>query len=76
MYHPQHSLLLVGGQGEDEEEEDGEPPCASQHGISAWRLLSDTPHYKMVTDYEHDLKMVSSPLCSLWYLILDYPLFV
>ncbi|XP_042359181.1 neuroblastoma-amplified sequence [Plectropomus leopardus] len=48
IYHPGHRLLLVGGceSGDD---------CTSKAsccGITAWRALSGSPHYKQVTSYE------------------------
>ncbi|KAK9531668.1 hypothetical protein VZT92_011078 [Zoarces viviparus] len=51
IYHPGHRLLLVGGceSGDD---------CmskASCYGITAWRALSGSPHYKQVTSYEDDV---------------------
>uniref|UniRef100_A0A8C3LHL0 Neuroblastoma-amplified sequence N-terminal domain-containing protein n=1 Tax=Chrysolophus pictus TaxID=9089 RepID=A0A8C3LHL0_CHRPC len=52
IYHPGHRLLLVGG---CETDEDGVSK-ASACGISAWRVLSGSPHYKQVTSYEDDIK--------------------
>ncbi|KAM4694417.1 NBAS subunit of NRZ tethering complex [Discoglossus pictus] len=51
VYHPGHRLLLVGG---SETNEDGASK-ATQCGISAWRVLSGSPHYKQVTNYEDDV---------------------
>uniref|UniRef100_A0A8C0UQH5 NBAS subunit of NRZ tethering complex n=1 Tax=Cyanistes caeruleus TaxID=156563 RepID=A0A8C0UQH5_CYACU len=45
IYHPGHRLLLVGG---CETDEDGVSKAAGC-GISAWRILSGSPHYKQVT---------------------------
>uniref|UniRef100_A0A8C9NH09 NBAS subunit of NRZ tethering complex n=1 Tax=Serinus canaria TaxID=9135 RepID=A0A8C9NH09_SERCA len=55
IYHPGHRLLLVGG---CETEEDGVSK-ATACGISAWRILSGSPHYKQVTSYEDDVRTVS-----------------
>jgi len=51
-YSEQHSLLLVTGQ--PGEEEPIWSSAAGQHGITAWRILSGAPHYKIITDYEQD----------------------
>uniref|UniRef100_A0A8C3R102 NBAS subunit of NRZ tethering complex n=1 Tax=Cyanoderma ruficeps TaxID=181631 RepID=A0A8C3R102_9PASS len=51
IYHPGHRLLLVGG---CEADEDGVSKAAGC-GISAWRILSGSPHYKQVTSYEDDV---------------------
>ncbi|XP_053565639.1 NBAS subunit of NRZ tethering complex isoform X2 [Bombina bombina] len=51
VYHTGHRLLLVGG---TETNEDGASK-ATQCGISAWRVLSGSPHYKQVTNYEDDV---------------------
>ncbi|XP_028997310.1 NBAS subunit of NRZ tethering complex isoform X2 [Betta splendens] len=53
VYHPGHRLLLVGGceSGTD---------CSSKAsccGLSAWRALSGSPHYKQVTSYEDDVSV-------------------
>ncbi|XP_050807603.1 NBAS subunit of NRZ tethering complex [Gopherus flavomarginatus] len=50
VYHLRHRLLLVGG---CETDEDGVSKATSR-GISAWRVLSGSPHYKQVTSYEDD----------------------
>uniref|UniRef100_A0A8C3M7B8 NBAS subunit of NRZ tethering complex n=1 Tax=Geospiza parvula TaxID=87175 RepID=A0A8C3M7B8_GEOPR len=55
IYHPGHRLLLVGG---CETDEDGVSKAAGC-GISAWRILSGSPHYKQVTSYEDDVRTVS-----------------
>ncbi|XP_035473223.2 NBAS subunit of NRZ tethering complex [Scophthalmus maximus] len=51
IYHPGHRLLLVGGC----ESGDDSPSKASCRGITAWRSLSGSPHYKQVTSYEDDV---------------------
>uniref|UniRef100_A0A8C5T7B4 NBAS subunit of NRZ tethering complex n=1 Tax=Malurus cyaneus samueli TaxID=2593467 RepID=A0A8C5T7B4_9PASS len=55
IYHPGHRLLLVGG---CETDEDGVSQAAGC-GITAWRILSGSPHYKQVTSYEDDIRTVS-----------------
>uniref|UniRef100_A0A673CVY3 NBAS subunit of NRZ tethering complex n=1 Tax=Sphaeramia orbicularis TaxID=375764 RepID=A0A673CVY3_9TELE len=45
IYHPGHRLLLVGGC----ESGDDSTSKASCCGITAWRALSGSPHYKQVT---------------------------
>uniref|UniRef100_A0A674GM37 NBAS subunit of NRZ tethering complex n=1 Tax=Taeniopygia guttata TaxID=59729 RepID=A0A674GM37_TAEGU len=52
IYHPGHRLLLIGG---CETDEDGVSKAAGC-GISAWRILSGSPHYKQVTSYEDDVR--------------------
>ncbi|XP_035535019.1 neuroblastoma-amplified sequence [Morone saxatilis] len=51
IYHPGHRLLLVGGC----ESGDDSTSKASCCGITAWRTLSGSPHYKQVTSYEDDV---------------------
>ncbi|XP_037607505.1 neuroblastoma-amplified sequence [Sebastes umbrosus] len=51
IYHPGHRLLLVGGC----ESGDDCTSKASCYGITAWRALSGSPHYKQVTSYEDDV---------------------
>ncbi|XP_070705315.1 NBAS subunit of NRZ tethering complex [Pempheris klunzingeri] len=51
IYHPGHRLLLVGGC----ESGDDNTSKASRCGITAWRTLSGSPHYKQVTSYEDDV---------------------
>nr|XP_046229839.1 neuroblastoma-amplified sequence isoform X2 [Scatophagus argus] len=51
IYHPGHRLLLVGGC----ESGDDSTSKASSCGITAWRILSGSPHYKQVTSYEDDV---------------------
>uniref|UniRef100_A0A3B4YXD6 NBAS subunit of NRZ tethering complex n=1 Tax=Seriola lalandi dorsalis TaxID=1841481 RepID=A0A3B4YXD6_SERLL len=54
IYHPSHRLLLVGGC----ESGDDSTSKASFCGITAWRALSGSPHYKQVTSYEDDVNPV------------------
>ena len=60
VYHEGHSILLLGGCADMDATvpEKKDPNTAMQQGITAWRVLSDLPHYKLVTDYEQDLLMV------------------
>uniref|UniRef100_A0A1A7XPK9 Neuroblastoma amplified sequence n=1 Tax=Iconisemion striatum TaxID=60296 RepID=A0A1A7XPK9_9TELE len=52
-YLPSHRLLLIGG---CESGDDGASK-ASCSGITAWRALSGSPHYKQVTSYEDGLSL-------------------
>uniref|UniRef100_A0A3P9P6K2 NBAS subunit of NRZ tethering complex n=1 Tax=Poecilia reticulata TaxID=8081 RepID=A0A3P9P6K2_POERE len=54
VYLPGHRLLLVGGC----ESGDNGASKASCSGITAWRALSGSPHYKQVTSYEDDIGSV------------------
>ncbi|XP_033750641.1 neuroblastoma-amplified sequence-like [Pecten maximus] len=51
-YHAGAQLLLVGGTGCDDNQS---PSQSRQEGLTAWRILSGSPHYKLVTDYQEDL---------------------
>uniref|UniRef100_A0A3Q3K2P3 Neuroblastoma-amplified sequence N-terminal domain-containing protein n=1 Tax=Monopterus albus TaxID=43700 RepID=A0A3Q3K2P3_MONAL len=51
IYHPSHRLLLVGG-CESAYDSTSKASCC---GITAWRALSGSPHYKQVTSYEDDV---------------------
>ncbi|KAM3930473.1 NBAS subunit of NRZ tethering complex isoform 2-T2 [Leptodactylus fuscus] len=51
IYLPDHRLLLVGG---SETNEDGVSE-ATQCGLTSWRVLSGSPHYKQVTNYKDDV---------------------
>ncbi|GFN79686.1 neuroblastoma-amplified sequence-like [Plakobranchus ocellatus] len=52
VYDSRHRLLLVGGTGLAEGTIGAS--AARMSGISAWRLLSDAPYCKLVTDYDED----------------------
>ncbi|GFR67773.1 neuroblastoma-amplified sequence-like [Elysia marginata] len=52
VYDSRHRLLLVGGTGVVDTT--GSLSLARASGISAWRLLSDAPFCKLVTDYDED----------------------
>lgn len=66
-YDPKHSLLLIGGQADQSMESNGDTARAAQHGITAWRILSDVPHYKLFTDYDQDLSQVNHLLMCLHF---------
>ncbi|KAK3595169.1 hypothetical protein CHS0354_002768 [Potamilus streckersoni] len=51
IYHPGAQLLYVGGCVMTQDA----PSLHAQEGLTAWRILSDMPHFKLVTDYEEDL---------------------
>ncbi|KAK3097270.1 hypothetical protein FSP39_008222 [Pinctada imbricata] len=51
VYHPGADLLVVGGCSSDA---DSAPSQAIGQGLSLWRVLSDEPYYKLVTDYDFD----------------------
>lgn len=55
-YSPKYKMLLVGGSGLVDSALS--PSKARQEGITAWRLLSDAPYCKLVTDYEEDVHKV------------------
>ena len=55
MYHEEAGLLYVGGSGQ----EDDAVSMATREGLTAWRILSDSPYFKLVTDYSDDLNNVS-----------------
>ena len=61
-YDTLHSLLLIGGSSKKPDSDvkvSSGTGTAMKHGLTVWRSLSDAPHYTLVTDYEHDLQMVS-----------------
>ncbi|CAH1796434.1 unnamed protein product [Owenia fusiformis] len=49
IFHPLHKLIIVGSCTE-ESNSAMEVASASKLGLTAWRVLSDSPHYKLVTD--------------------------
>ncbi|VDI29643.1 neuroblastoma-amplified sequence, partial [Mytilus galloprovincialis] len=53
VYYEPAKILLVGGLGKQTEIALSR---SMEEGVTAWRILSDYPYYKMVTDYEQDLK--------------------
>lgn len=61
VYVPGTEILLVGGCGQIQ----GDYPTQSiREGLTAWRILSDYPHYKLITDYEEDLYKVEPESCA------------
>ena len=52
VYSEKHALLIVTGLASPST--DLWQTKAGQEGITAWRVLSGSPHYKMVTDYEQE----------------------
>ncbi|VDI84096.1 neuroblastoma-amplified sequence, partial [Mytilus galloprovincialis] len=53
VYYEPAKILLVGGLGMQTEIALSR---SMEEGVTAWRILSDYPYYKMVTDYKQDLK--------------------
>ncbi|XP_061667899.1 NBAS subunit of NRZ tethering complex isoform X1 [Syngnathoides biaculeatus] len=51
IYHPGHRLLLVAGSDSGDEGSSKASSC----GLTAWRALSGSPHYKQVTSFEDDI---------------------
>ena len=47
VYDAAHSALIVGGAVEQMNSNDTE---AAASGLTVWRVLSDAPHYKLVSD--------------------------
>uniref|UniRef100_S4RYY3 Neuroblastoma-amplified sequence N-terminal domain-containing protein n=1 Tax=Petromyzon marinus TaxID=7757 RepID=S4RYY3_PETMA len=56
VYQHTHRLLLVGGC----ESGDFEAGSAAANGLTAWRVLSSSPHYKQVTSINDDLGMCTA----------------
>ena len=69
-FDPGHSVLYVGTCAKTDDAtllstSSADSSTASLAGVTAWRVLSDSPHYKLVTDYEIDSAKVieqESPL--------------
>lgn len=59
VYIPIHSLLIIGSHVPAATGLDNSMLEAEQHGLSLWRILSSFPFYKLITDYEEDIKKVS-----------------
>ena len=57
VYGDTHSMLIIAGLPSPST--DLWQTQAGKEGITAWRVLSGFPHYKMVTDYEQDAKVCS-----------------
>jgi Neuroblastoma-amplified sequence, N terminal len=61
VYVHQHNVLIVGSCAKNDSSGSttgGDALTAASHGITVWRILSDAPHYKLVTDYEMDFTQV------------------
>lgn len=61
VYDSQHTVLIVGSCATKEPSgvtSGGDSSTAAAFGITVWRILSDTPYYKLVTDYEAELAQV------------------
>ncbi|CAE1234400.1 NBAS [Acanthosepion pharaonis] len=56
VYIPIHSLLIIGSHVPTATGLDNSMLEAEQHGLSLWRILSSFPFYKLITDYEEDIK--------------------
>ncbi|XP_029845076.2 neuroblastoma-amplified sequence [Ixodes scapularis] len=53
-YHPSHQVLLMAGRVPTLQSDAGSHNSALELGITAWRFLSDYPHYKLVTSLAED----------------------
>ena len=54
-YSAKHSLLFIGGASQDDTSSSSDNPTAANLlGLTAWRVLSIPPYYKLVTDYDSD----------------------
>ena len=60
-YHFSFQVLFVGGA--ELVDNSGEASASRCDGLTAWRVLSDTPHYKLLTDVD-DQSVVSYSLIS------------
>lgn len=69
-YHQTSNLLLVSGRSHRIHSMD-QSNKALQKGISAWRILSDYPHYKLVTSLNDDLAVSKK---SWWDVVRSYRL--
>ncbi|XP_070541643.1 NBAS subunit of NRZ tethering complex-like [Ptychodera flava] len=63
-YNPNHAMLVIGGCNEDPGTGQPEDQIseAAKCGITAWRILSGQPHYKLITDYSEELGRASSKI--------------
>lgn len=57
QYHPSHQVLFVAGRSPVPQANgsNGNRGSALEFGITAWRFLSDYPHYKLVTTLSDDM---------------------
>lgn len=51
-------VLFVGGAALSDK--GGEASTSRRDGLTAWRVLSDAPHYKLLTDIDSDQSLVSN----------------
>ena len=61
VYDSQRTVLIAGSCASKEPlggTSRGDSSTAATYGITVWRILSDTPYYKLVTDYETELAQV------------------
>jgi len=65
VYDAAQSALIVGGAVE---QMDGSDVDAAAMGLTVWRVLSDAPYYKLVSDT--DTVTVSSLVCFLYYICI------
>ncbi|XP_072167418.1 NBAS subunit of NRZ tethering complex-like [Diadema setosum] len=60
-YDAAHSLLFVGGASQDDTSASCDSPTAATRlGLTAWRVLSVPPYYKLVTDYDAEYGKVGT----------------
>ncbi|XP_041464544.1 neuroblastoma-amplified sequence-like [Lytechinus variegatus] len=57
-YDAKHSLLFIGGASQDDAPDT--PTSASSLGLTAWRVLSIPPYYKLVQDYDSEYGKVGA----------------
>eukprot|EP00057_Strongylocentrotus_purpuratus_P023613 XP_011678087.1 PREDICTED: neuroblastoma-amplified sequence [Strongylocentrotus purpuratus] len=57
-YDAKHSLLFIGGASQDDPPD--RPTSASCLGLTAWRVLSVPPYYKLVEDYDSEYGKVGA----------------
>jgi len=61
VYDAQHTVIIVGSCATKDPlggTMGGDSSTAAMYGITVWRILSDTPYYKLVTNYETELAQV------------------
>ena len=75
LYLPIHSLLIIGSHVPAAAGLDDSMLEAEQHGLSLWRILSSSPYYKLVTDYEGDIQKVSCTQCINFSFAVSYIFF-
>ncbi|XP_077515994.1 NBAS subunit of NRZ tethering complex-like isoform X2 [Amblyomma americanum] len=55
LYHPSHQVIFVAGRSPLPQADGSSGRSALEFGITAWRFLSDFPHYKLVTTLSEDM---------------------